>query len=738
MVLFPYATVPEIDASLMPPPFTQPLSHPHAGYPSDFSAGPRFNWTVRAVGDLSHVPAHIRGRAIPASVPGCIHTDLMDAGLIPDPAVGMNESEVQWVSHTDWRYELIFEADPRLLDHHELDLCFECLDTIAAIELNGYQLGTAASEFIPHRFSVLGLLNKGENRLAITFTSPLRYIHEQAKKHGPLPVNGDWDPYCYIRKCASNFQWDWGPKVATCGIAGRVTLLARSSVAMAHTRIVLSDDGDVAFHCGFAPVWYGEMLRQVQLELSVFDEHGRRIEGRTESIDFASDNSPPRYFHAPRDVWLPHTHGPRPRYRIKAVLRHDGIELDRWSGWTGLRLLTPDRVHTNQDTAFPLHLNDKPVFCRGANWIPEGLWPRDRTYARVRRRLEQAVAAGMNMIRVWGGGRYEPDWFYDICDELGLMVWQDFMFSCACYPEHEEYRQLVEAEARHQVARLSRHPSVVLWCGGNECEWAHESWGFKEKLAESGQASRGWGQLYYRDLLPKIVAELAPGTPYLPNSPYSPTVGTHPNESSEGDRHTWDLVGDDFRKHIPRFCSEFGVQSPSTRETLAEAGLLQPPEPATMLPPSLLARQRGPGGMARWYDEPLAKLFPPAQSFDTWLAQAHEMQARHLYTAIVWLRANSDACSGALIWQLNDAWPGLSWSLIDSAGREKPAYFAVQRAFAPRLIEVIPFSNQPHLVVINDTDEPWAGSHAIDGRTVAFNVGRRSVGRIPLLGAASR
>lgn len=617
-------------------PLTQPLSHPHAGHPADFSASPRFNWTVRAVGDLSQVPAQIRGRAIPSTVPGCVHTDLMDAGLIPDPAIGMNESEVQWVSWTDWRYELAFDADPRVFDHHEIDLCFECLDTIAVVELNGHTIGHAASEFMPHRFSILGLLNQGENRLAVTFTSPLRYIHEQAAKHGPLPVNGDWDPYGYIRKCASNFQWDWGPKVATCGITEPVSLRHRD------------------------------------------DQASPRMPRRARAIEFDQD-------------------------------------------------------------AFTLHVNGRRIFCHGANWIPEGLWPRDRTYARVRRRLEQAAAAGMNMIRVWGGGRYEPDWFYDICDELGLMVWQDFMFSCACYPEHEEYRKLVEAEARHQVARLSRHPCVVLWCGGNECEWAYESWGFREKLAETGQASRGWGQLYYRDLLPKIVAELAPGTPYIPNSPYSPTLGTHPNDAAEGDRHTWDLVGDDFRKHIPRFCSEFGVQSPSTRETLAEAELLATPFlPDTVIPAALLARQRGPGGMSRWYDEPLSTLFPAAASFEEWLNQAHEMQARHLYTAIVWLRANADTCSGALIWQLNDAWPGLSWSLIDSAGREKPAYYAVQRAFAPRLIEIVPFNDQPHLVVINDTDEPWSGSHTLAGREIQFNVKSRSVSRIPLLGVAGR
>lgn len=613
----------------MTAPLTQPLSYPHAGFPDEFRAGPRYAWTVRAVGDLSQVPTVVRGRVIPATVPGCIHTDLMDAGLIPDPTIGMNEREVQWVSRTDWRYELVFDADPGLLDHHQIDLVFECLDTIARVELNGEEVGKAQSEFIPHRFSVLGYLRPGENRLAVTFTSPLRYIHEQARKHGPLPGNGDWDPYCYIRKCASNFQWDWGPKLATCGISAAVELAA----------------------------------------------------GRIE--------------------------GPNQR---------------------------PAHLTVGFDQAgCALTIDGRRVRCLGANWIPEGLWPRDRTYARVRWRLEQARAAGMNMIRIWGGGRYEPDWFYDLCDELGLMVWQDFMFACACYPEHEEYRTLVEAEARHQVARLSRHPSVVLWCGGNECEWAYESWGFKEKLAATGQAGRGWGQHYYRELLPRIVKEISPGTPYIPNSPYSPTPGRHPNDADEGDRHTWDLLGEDFPKHIPRFCSEFGIQSPSCRDTLAEAGLLTDEDaPGTVVPAVLVARQRGPGGMKRWYDEPLGKLFPPARDLDEWLAQAYEMQARHLYTAVIWLRANPETCSGALIWQLNDAWPGLSWSLIDSAGREKPAYHVVKRAFAPRLIEVVPFDGRDHLVIINDAEERWTGRHDLTGRSIPFDVAPRGIAKIPL------
>lgn len=716
-------------------PFIQALSHPHAGTPAEFAGQPVHPWTVRAVGDVSGVPTAVRGLAIAATVPGCIHTDLMDTGLIPDLTLGVTEADVQWVGWTDWRYELDFVADPRLFDHDEIDLVFACLDTIADIELNGVVVGEATSEFLPCRFSVVKLLRAGNNRLAVTFASPLRYVHDQTRRHGPLPVNGDWDPFSYIRKCASNFQWDWGPKAATCGITDIVRLHGWSTCRLERRGAARSPMNVAALELELVTSRQGERPRDLRVAAMITD-HAGAVTNVGIPVDDVSSDRVTIGIPSRGRAWRPGDHAAASLLCVDIqLLRRDEV-LDRMS----LRVAeSTSRISDGSDGqpggpgAFRLHLNEEPIQCLGANWIPEGLWPRDRTYARVRQRLEQARAAGMNMIRVWGGGRYEPDWFYDICDELGLMVWQDFMFACACYPEHAEYRSLVEAEAQHQTSRLAHHPCLVLWCGGNECEWAHESWGFKEKLAESGQSDRGWGQLYYRELLPRMVSEHSPSVPYIPNSPFSPTPGVHPNDGREGDRHTWDLVGDAFRTHLPRFCSEFGVQSLSCMQTLTEAGLTAgPTAPGSVVPAALVARQRGPGGMQRWYDELLAALYSSAGTFGEWLAQAQDMQARHLYTAIVWLRAHPHVCSGALIWQLNDAWPGLSWSLIDSAGRAKPAYEAVARAFAPRLSEIVPIDGVAHLVVINDTDEPWAGVHHADGRAIPFSARARDTTRTPM------
>jgi beta-mannosidase len=552
-------------------------------------------WTVRAVGavggavgDLSRVPAAVRERVvrgIPATllpeVGGCVHTDLIDAGLIGDPAVGVNEQGCAWVSWTDWCYECEFEAFADIHKHHETDLVFEALDTIAEVELNGVVVGRANSEFIPWRFAVKGAIRHGKNRLRITFTSPLRHAYNLAKTLS-LPHNGDesvppWHPYNMMRKCASNFGWDWGPRIATCGIGGSVRVEGWSHVRIDEPIRVVESSGVLNIS---VPLWWpgerdrpesmdvgGELrIGQEVMPLSAWEltlDIVPRLETDFRSAGVLLEAFVDRRWAVDAPV-LATGH-------IDCSVRIDGeLRSDRIAIRTGFR--------TAEWSDDGLRLNGKPVFCKGVNWIPEGLWPRDRTRAKIRARLEQAKAMGCNMIRVWGGGRYESDAFYEICDELGLMVWQDFMFACACYPEEDPFPALIEAEARYQVARLSKHPCIVLWCGGNENHWAHESWGFGARVTPG----RGWGKAYWQEMLPRIVKELSPHTPYVPDSPWSPptTPPTHPNATEVGDRHTWDLFGDDFRSHVPRFCSEFGVQSPSNLPTLREADLLEGPAAA--------------------------------------------------------------------------------------------------------------------------------------------------------------
>lgn len=587
-------------------------------------------WTVRACGDLTRVPAQVRGAAsvgLPATVPGCVHEDLIRAGIIGDPRIGMNEAACSWVGWTDWRYEAAFEVDERELEDGPVELEFDSLDTVCRVELNGAVVGSFASEFVRHPMTVTGQCRRGRNLLAVEFTSPLRHARAEADRLGARPVNGDYPPYNMIRKCASSFEWDWGPRIASCGITGGVRLFSR-----------------------------------------------------------------------PREATACQPRTPVARF-----------------------------VHDATTGAVGFSSSGSPMFCLGANWIPQGLFPSERTTEKVRPLLEAARDCGVNMIRVWGGGRYEPDWFYDLCDELGLMVWQDFMFACACYPEEEPVRSLVEREAREQVARLARHPSVVLWCGGNENHWAWRSWGergegYRARLKE-GQT---WGRGYWQEMLPAIVKELDPERAYWPDSPWSGDEALHPNDTSRGDRHSWDVNFWDawsggYQKIVPRFCSEFGQQSPSNWATLKEAELVPAGEDVAsdgswssgLMGSALARRQRGPGGNTRWFDEPLDALFNRPRDFGQWHYAAQLLQARAVRTGIEWHRVNGrpqDVCSGVLVWQLNDAWPGLSWSLIDSAGRKKPAYYAARYAMRPRILSVHLVDGTATVYAVNDTDQPWRTS----------------------------
>lgn len=711
----------------------------------------RGGWTVRlgesaSPASASPAPASIRGRDIPAEVPGCIHTDLIRAGLIADPTVGRHELDALWVGECDWTYRRRFVAPAALLSHRRVDLVCDGLDTIAAVTVNGRRVGSAANMFRPHRFDLRGAVEAGENLVEVAFRSPLRHIREEEARLGPRPVNGDWDPYVFIRKAACNFGWDWGPRVATCGVCGPIRVEAWNDARIELVRpLVARESGDrwtVRVHVELA--WAGPLSNASAegwtLSASLGAEPGRNISAETpvrhgqETATIALMVTNPR-------LWWPRGWGEQARHRLRVTLtgasrasapRPVGV----WSGSIGFRTV---RLLTDPDPAgsrFALEVNGREVFCKGANWIPEGLFPADRSPERIRRRVAQAASANMNMLRVWGGGLYEDQAFYEECDRLGIMVWQDFMFACAMYPEEEPIRAEVESEARHQVARLSRHPSVVLWCGGNECVWAHECWGepphgpWKSRLKGAT-----WGAGYCFDLLPRIIAELDPTRPYWANSPWPgggeggsrefARAGAGPNDADHGDRHTWDERVDGYTRLVPRFCSEFGHQSPACRETLA---LVLDGADLSIGSPGLEHRQRGTGGTPRHIDGALAKWFRPAANFDEWHYLAGLLQARAMRVGVEWLRANQPRCMGALIWQLNDAWPGLSWSLIDADGREKPAYRAVRDSMRDRIVTIGPRHDRPAVWLCNDRDDPWCGE---------LTLGRRAFdGR--LLGAAFR
>ncbi len=524
------------------------------------------HWLLRAADGATEVPQDIRQRVLPARVPGCVHTDLIRAGLIKHPNLGFSERDCQWIGESDWHYECRFVADARLVECERVALVCDGLDTLATITLNDTQLGTADNMFHAWRFDARPALRPGENRLEVVFKSPLRHTRAMTEQHGPRPANFDLCAYPYIRKMACNFGWDWGPHVATAGIWRSIRLHGWNTARLDVVRpLVIRERGGnwrvdiraVLEHAGGEPG-----AEPVQLIAELADDACVVATGRVPLSTNAADADLALTVADPR-LWWPRGYGEQSLYNLRVSLVKSDAGgaaqvLDSWAGRIGFRTVTLDTAPDESGSAFTIRINDRPIFCRGANWIPDALFPSELTSDDYRRRVTQAADANMNMLRGWGGGIYEDQSFYSACDEHGILVWQDFMFACATYPEEQPYWAQVEREARYNVARLCTHPSLALWCGGNECLWAYQSWGYKERL----KPDQSWGGGYYFDLLARVVKELDPTRPYWPNSPYSGSRERDVLDPDHGNRHTWDRRVEGYRQFIPRFVSEFGHQAP--------------------------------------------------------------------------------------------------------------------------------------------------------------------------------
>ncbi len=401
-------------------------------------------------------------------------------------------------------------------------------------------------------------------------------------------------------------------------------------------------------------------------------------------------------------LWWPRGYGAADLYDLTVELSAADGALDSWQRRIGFRTVTVDTSADADGTAFTVIVNGTPVFVRGVNWIPDDAFVTRVDRARYAARIGQAIGAGVNYLRVWGGGRYESDDFYDLADEHGLLVGQDFLFACAAYPEEEPLASEVAAEARHQVLRLMPHPSLVMWVGNNENLWGFHDWDWQQPLA-----GRSWGAGYYYTLLPGIVADIDPGRCYWPGSPYSGTTDVHPNDPAHGTTHIWDVWNTHDYRHYstyqPRFLAEFGFQAPPTYATLRRA---VSDEPLTPTSPGVLHHQKatdGNGKLARG----LTGHFPQPATFDDWHWATQLNQARAIAHGIAHFRSLKPLCMGTILWQLNDNWPVTSWSTIDGDGRRKPLWHALRRVYTDRLLTIQPRNNTPTLIAVNDTQTPW-------------------------------
>jgi beta-mannosidase len=528
----------------------------------------RSGWTVRAIaGDPS-------GRApgtYPAEVPGSVHTDLMAVGVIPDPYLDAGEDALRWMHDIDWRYATTVDALSSTDAGDRVDLVFEGIDTIGTVRLRAgtseVELGRTYNMHRSYRFDLSPHLSGGPLELEVDLQSATAYAEAERSRLGDRPHANTTAPYNFVRKMACSFGWDWGPDLRTAGLWKPVRLERWTVARLSGVRPLVTIDSA------------GAGRIELRIDLERLDDAApltlvAEILGhRAETTVDAGDAAATVVVEVPdAPVWWPAGYGDQPLSDLTLTLSAAGEELDRWQRRIGFRTVELDTSRDDVGAAFTISVNGRPLFAKGVNWIPDDHFLTRITAERIERRLDQAVAANVNLVRVWGGGIFESEEFYRACDERGLLVWQDFLLACAAYPEESPLWEEIEAEARENVARLAPHPSLALYNGGNENLWGHEDWNWQEPLE-----GRTWGARYAYEMFPAIVAELDPTRPYCENSPCSPGFPAdqvHPNDPDHGSHHQWAVWNQidysAYRSEIPRFCSEFGFQAPPAWRTLMD------------------------------------------------------------------------------------------------------------------------------------------------------------------------
>jgi beta-mannosidase len=648
-------------------------------------------------------------RAWPANVPGSVHGTLLELGVIPDPCIGTNVLACRWVEETRWYYRRTFDC-ARLRKGERAWLCFEALDLAANIFLNGKHVGSHRNVFYPCRIEVTSALKTGSNELLVQIESGLFESASRSLDGYGLPINRTLTKSPWLRKTQSQHGWDWAPRLLNVGIPGGVRMEISTGVRWDSMAVLSAVSDDLqAGHVTARVFAENPDAHPVRAELAV------SVDGRPESCRLPVTLQPGMnrldgtLEIVNPDLWWPVHHGPQTRYAIRAELRIAGKVVGSGERKTGFR-----KVRINQDPHpeagryFVLEVNNKPVFCKGANYVPT-----DLILSRVRRGHHEALInlaldANFNFLRCWGGGVYESDDFYDLCDERGIMVWQDFIYACSKYPFTDEaFLADATREATHQVRRLAHHPSLVVWCGNNEIEWAHWDWGFDKGVTYPDHA-------FFHLVLPRLLKNEDPARLYLPSSPFSPDH-EKPNADHLGDQHAWGVgFGEtDFRKYrdmICRFPNEGGLLGPNCLPAVRESLAGGPEKPGTFAwelhDCSLSAWDQIPAYspdrmLEHWLGRPLARM-----GIEDYVYWAGVLQGAGLDEYIKNFRRRMFDSAAAVFWMFNDIWPCTrSWAVVDYRSRRAPSFWPVRRAFAPVTVVVSREGKTVRVHGINDGPE---------------------------------
>ncbi len=668
------------------------------------------NWQFRQSGDNDWLPA---------DVPGTVHADLLANGIIEDFFWRTNENGVQWIEDADWEYRTTFEVDAGMLKRDIAELEFMGLDTYADVHLNGHHILTSDNMFVGHRIRCLELLHEGENELRIQFHSPVRVGMEKLQKVDyHIPATNEQAPpdrqtSVFTRKAPFHYGWDWGPRLVTSGIWRPVRLTAWNSARISdlYLETTVAGDDRAMISAGVDIYSLNEEEYVISLyingEKSGISEGMKADQGHNEAtLSFAIDN--------PR-LWWTNGLGEPYLYDLSFRLEKDGKEIDRHDIEYGVRTVKLVQEPDETGHSFLFEVNGVPVFMKGANIIPsETLTPRvtDEMYENL---INNAVSANMNMLRVWGGAIYEDDYFYELCDRNGLLVWQDFMFACNLQPGDDAHLQNIRNEAIYNVRRLRNHTSIALWCGNNENlhGWHHWDWQDNYTPEQRDFMWRTYERIFH-EILPEVVSELDPKNEYWSSSPSS--VGNTPADRRSGDEHDWTVwfgqqPFSNYASNVPRFVSEWGMQAFPGMHTIKsfsmdgdwdiDSEVMRHRQRSDM---SWLAPGFDGNDMIRWYMEMYYRVPEDFAGF-TYVSQL--LQAKGYRTAIESHRRAMPHCMGTLYWQLNDCWPTISWSTVDYHNRWKASHYAVRDAFEEVIVSPVIEGDNINIYVVSDRLDPF-------------------------------
>lgn len=631
------------------------------------------DWKMHQVGENSWFPA---------SVPGTVYTDLLKNGQMEDPFWKDNENKALALMEKDYEYETVFQCD-ELRKSKKVWLRFEGLDTIADVYVNEKHVGNAENMHRIWEYDVTDVLTDGDNTLRVYFHSPLQYIKEAYAKQPTRGSEDAMDGFVHIRKAHCMFGWDWGAHLPDAGMFRPVYLLGVDEGRIDSVRIhQIHEEGKVSLEFSVLRNPAEDLKKEIPCGGDDGFTYNVQVTAPDGTVVTAVD-SPKNVEIANPQLWWPNGIGEQPLYEVSVTLYKDGKEVDVWTRKIGLRTVTMHLEPDEWGISFAHQVNGKDIFAMGADYIPE-----DHLLGRVnpgttRKLLEQCKAANFNAVRVWGGGYYPEDWFYDICDELGLMVWQDFMFACAVYDLTPEFEANIRAEFVDNIKRLRHHASLGLWCGNNEMEQFVSEGNWVSKPSEV----RDYLFMYER-VIPEVLKQYDPDTFYWPASPSSGGSFDDPRDPNRGDVHYWDVWHgnkpfSDYRNYFFRYASEFGFQSFPSMKTIET--ISDDPADWNIFSYIMEKHQRNAGANGKILNY-LQQTYRYPTQFPVLLYASQMLQAEAIKYGVEHFRRNRGRCMGAIYWQLNDCWPVASWASIDYWGRWKALHYYAKRFFAPVMV----------------------------------------------------